>query len=205
MNLYDIAGIWVGALLTLCIFSIFFRYNRFFRFAESLYVGVSIGYVTLIATKTIIDGLGAVVRGGYALIPVFAVGLLLYGRLAPARYVWISRYPVAILVGTATGIFMRGTIASDLKAQVLGTFLNINTKNPLDAVNNLIIIILTIATITYFLFTREHTGTLGRVAGIGRFAIMVALGAAWGSSMLSRFSLMIDAVRFLIVTWLGLA
>ena len=40
----EIFGIWVAALLTLCIYSFLYRDNPFYRFAEHLYVGISVGY-----------------------------------------------------------------------------------------------------------------------------------------------------------------
>ena len=36
-------GIWVGIGLTLCIYSFLYKDNPFFRFAEHLFVGVSVG------------------------------------------------------------------------------------------------------------------------------------------------------------------
>ena len=40
----NIIGTWIAALLTLCIFSFLYRDNPFFRFAEALFAGVSLGY-----------------------------------------------------------------------------------------------------------------------------------------------------------------
>ena len=40
----EIFGVWVAALLTLCIYSFLYRDNPFYRFAEHLFVGISVGY-----------------------------------------------------------------------------------------------------------------------------------------------------------------
>ena len=45
-------GIIIAAALTLCIFSFLCRDNPFYRFAEHLLVGVSVGYVLVIALNT---------------------------------------------------------------------------------------------------------------------------------------------------------
>ena len=37
-------GIWVGALLTLCIFSFLYKDNPLYKLADHLFVGVSAGY-----------------------------------------------------------------------------------------------------------------------------------------------------------------
>ena len=43
-------GVWVNALLTLCILSFLYKDNPFFRFAESLFAGMSLGYYIGIVT-----------------------------------------------------------------------------------------------------------------------------------------------------------
>ena len=40
----ELFGIWIAAFLTLCIYSFLYRDNPFYRFAEHLFVGVSLGY-----------------------------------------------------------------------------------------------------------------------------------------------------------------
>ena len=37
-------GVWIAAFLTLCIYSFLYRDNPFYRFAEHLFVGISVGY-----------------------------------------------------------------------------------------------------------------------------------------------------------------
>ena len=45
----EILGIWIAAFLTLCIYSFLYRDNPFYRFAEHLFVGISVGYGIVIA------------------------------------------------------------------------------------------------------------------------------------------------------------
>ncbi|MCA9729368.1 MAG: hypothetical protein KC729_16890, partial [Candidatus Eisenbacteria bacterium] len=40
----ELIGTWVAALLTLCLMSFLYKDNPFFRFAEALFAGVSLGY-----------------------------------------------------------------------------------------------------------------------------------------------------------------
>ena len=44
----ELVGIWIAALLTLCIYSFLYRDNPFYRFAEHLFVGLSVGYFTVL-------------------------------------------------------------------------------------------------------------------------------------------------------------
>ncbi len=42
-------GVWVAALLTLCVFSFLYRDNPFYKLAESIFVGVSAAYWMVVA------------------------------------------------------------------------------------------------------------------------------------------------------------
>jgi hypothetical protein len=44
MPLWETIGIWLGAFLTLCIFSFLYKDNPFYKLAEHLFVGISAGY-----------------------------------------------------------------------------------------------------------------------------------------------------------------
>ncbi len=43
-GMMETLGIWIAAFLTLCLMSFLYKDNRFFRFAESVFAGVSLGY-----------------------------------------------------------------------------------------------------------------------------------------------------------------
>ena len=50
----SIAGIWVGAFLTLAIYSFLYKDNPVYRLAESIFVGISLGYeIGLVFYRTI--------------------------------------------------------------------------------------------------------------------------------------------------------
>ena len=40
----ELLGIWIAAFLTLSIYSFLYRDNPFYRFAEHLFVGMTVGY-----------------------------------------------------------------------------------------------------------------------------------------------------------------
>jgi len=43
-----VIGVWIAAGLTLCVYSFLYKDNPFYKFAEHLYVGVSVGYTIAI-------------------------------------------------------------------------------------------------------------------------------------------------------------
>jgi len=72
-------------------------------------------------------------------------------------------------------------------------------------INGWILLITLLGTLAYFFFTVERKGTgikLG--ASIGRWTLMVALGASFASTLLFRWTLAFGRVDFLLHTWLKL-
>ena len=48
-------GVWIAALLTLCVFSFLYKDNPLYKFAEHLFVGVSAGYYIALNYWTVVD------------------------------------------------------------------------------------------------------------------------------------------------------
>ena len=46
----EVVGVWIGALLTLGIFSFLYKDNPFYKFSEALFVGISAGYWFVLLT-----------------------------------------------------------------------------------------------------------------------------------------------------------
>ncbi|SVD99054.1 uncharacterized protein METZ01_LOCUS451908, partial [marine metagenome] len=44
----ELLGIWVAAILTLCIFSFLYQDNPAYKAAQSLFVGLTLGYVLVV-------------------------------------------------------------------------------------------------------------------------------------------------------------
>ena len=123
-----IIGIWIAAFLTLCIYSFLYRDNPFYRFAEYLFVGVSLGYSIVL---NIHQGLipfawqpfSAAVTGGsltglIKLIPI-AIGLLFFAGLSPQQ-TWVIRYPSAILIGVTSGLAIPNVLQANIFEQTRG-------------------------------------------------------------------------------------
>lgn len=56
----------------------------------------------------------------------------------------------------------------------------------------------------YFFFSKEHTGFFGAAATVGTWFLMVTFGASFGYTVMSRMSLLIGRIDFLLVEWLKL-
>jgi hypothetical protein len=100
----NLLGILLSALFTLSIFSFLYKDNPFYKFAEQVFVGLSAAYwlvniIYSIMIPNLFSKLITDFSGNLILLIPAALGLMMLMRLHPATQ-WISRYPIAIMIGT---------------------------------------------------------------------------------------------------------
>lgn len=230
----------MSVFLTLAIFSFLYRDNPFYKFAEHLFVGVSAAFwMTQGFWSTIVGNLiprlSAGLSGFFMVphqpspwnisywIPVI-LGILLLMRLS-AKYGWLSRWPLALIVGTTAGLNFVRYLRSDFIVQVSSTFVPLLGREPhqwqgagafvsqLDLsatgqlaalLTNWIIFVGVFCGIVYFFFSKEHTGVFGRASRVGIWVLMITFGASFGYTVMGRISLLVGRVTFLFRDWLEL-
>jgi hypothetical protein len=214
-------GIWIAAILTLAIYSFLYKDNPVYRFAESLLIGLSVGFLLVTAFETTIfpkafapvgGAFGEVfIKGNFghfglifwALIPV-ALGLLMFARFVP-KYGWVSRIALALYIGFGAGASIPANMQSYILRQIEATirpFLGDLTFWTF--INALIILVGLISTLFYFFFSKAHTGAFGKVTKLGTYFLMIFFGATFGYTVMARISLLIGRLTFLLRDWLGL-
>lgn len=200
------ALIWIQAALTIALLSIVFKDNGFYKFSEHLYVGLYAGYTVVVTYFNYIRPSSKwITKDGkyYYLIPV-ALGLLIYTRYIKGIQ-WMARYNMAFVVGVGSGLVLARDFKSLLLSQVTATFKPLFVPGSLlGTVNNLIIVIGVSSVLWYFLFTVQKKGVAGRLSGLGRAVMMVAFGSAFGNTVMSRVSLFLGRMQFLLGDWLKL-
>lgn len=221
MNVTHDLGIWVGALLTLCIFSFLYKDNPLYKFAEHLFVGVSAGYYIVLNYWTVIDAnllsplraaFGGRLEGGplridqgdyRALLVVPGVlGVLLFTRLV-GRLSWMSRWSLAVVIGVYAGLKTTGFAQGDLVAQVQASLIPLWIPgNPWASFNAILFMVGLMTSLLFFFYSREHRGALGWSSKAGIWFLMVSFGAGYGYTVMSRVSLLIGRFQFLFVDWL---
>lgn len=71
-----------------------------------------------------------------------------------------------------------------------------------DALTNLIFIITLLSAFSYFIFSYELKGkVMHGVNKLGRWMLMIGFGAMFGSTVMARFSLVIDRMYFIFIEW----
>lgn len=211
-------GIWIAALLTLCIMSFLYKDNPFYKFAEHLFVGISAAYWAAYYYHNILlpNLIQPLFRQGQLLFIIpFVLGVMMLMRLFP-RLSWVSRWPLSFIVGTYSGYYLITYLQSNAVEQVRATlvpffqlenwqafFSNPGVITFLNAISIPLMVVGVITGIIYFFFSKEHTGTFGILAKIGVWFLMVAFGASFGYTVMARISLLIGRVYFLLHSWLG--
>jgi hypothetical protein len=204
---WEIAGIWAGALLTLCLYSFLYRDNPFYKFAEHLFVGMSAGYWVIYTIENVLkpnwwqrmfpDG------GSFQwvwLIPgIFALFML--ARMIP-KIASLSRLALAMIVGTGSGLAMVSVFQTDALAQVEGTIVSLSGGSAFNIFSNLVLVAGVVTGLVYFFFSKAHTGVVGGAANVGITILMVAFGASFGYTVMARISLLIGQAQFLLFDWI---
>ncbi len=214
MHLSPNVWIWIAALLTLAIFSILYKENPFYRVAEHLFLGLTVGYGLALTWHNALLQVAfqpLFIQGQLILIIPILIGLLFFTRLIP-KISWIIRIPIAILLGWGSGLgiplIFQASILKQMKAGIEpltpAAFSPENLFSLSGGFWGIIILIGTLATLMYFFFSRKEKSVLSTVVSpVGIFFIMLGFGATFGLTVMSRVSLLIGRLQFLLRDWLG--
>jgi len=207
MELNMVIQIWLAALFTIWIYSIAFRDNDFFKFAEYTFVGAAAGHSLVYGVDNIRRyGLDNLLGGSYLYIIAFLLGIILYARYHP-QYFWLSRYPLSVMVGIGIGLSMRAVVTAEFITQIKATAsINLFAGDLYTLISNWIFIILVLTTIYFFIFTipEAHEGGLGIIPQIARYGMMAAFSYSFANTVLSRYNMIFGRLDFLYNSWIPL-
>ncbi|MBN1947099.1 MAG: hypothetical protein JW797_15595 [Bradymonadales bacterium] len=221
-------GLWVAAFLSLSILSFLYDDNPFYKVAESLFIGVSAAYYIVYSTwNALVNYLLVKLWPSAAknLIPeleikeihigewlwyflALVMGIMLVWRLAP-KGGWISRWPLAVLVGWAAGMNLTRYLVSDFTKQVQTTLIPLVVLQPdggsiawYETLSNITLVGGVLCGLIYFFFSVEHKGVFGKASRLGIWIIMITFGAAFGYTVMGRVALLVGRMEFLFVDWM---
>ena len=220
----ELLGIWVAAILTLCIFSFLYKNNPAYDVAQNLFVGLTLGYILVI--KVLKEGIFGVIKdqffatGTWTIQPDIAaivssviailLGLLFFSSYVP-KWSWLVTIVLALTIGWGSGIVISAELSSKVYAQVTSTILDFQGFSEKEffsgsksQVNTVLMLVGVICTLTYFFFSVEHRGVPGKLAKIGVIFIMISFGASFANAVAGRVTLLIGRMTFLLGDWLHL-
>ena len=209
-----------GFLLTIMVLSYLVGDNALFRFAIHVFVGVSAGYIAVIAlyrvilpllVKPLTSASTPLLERGLSLIPLLLAALLLM-KISP-RLSWLGGPAVAYLVGAGAAVAVSGAVLGTLIPQVSAAAAPFDWKglsqegfNPLQSIfNGVVMLVGTIATLAYFHFgaRRQEDGSVRRsrwidiVAWVGRLFIALTLGVLFAGVYSAALSALVERIRIL--------
>ncbi len=214
----ELIGLWVAALLTLAIYSFLYGDNPIYKFSEHIFVGVSAAYGAAILyhqalvpklVQPLSEGLiqpllasdvSAIVWTKATLVIPGLLGVLIFGRFFRG-YQWLSRWPIAFVMGLGAGLSIPRSIQSLVLKQMHGTM---QPVWPLigGGFDNLLLIVGVVCTLAYFYFSLPHRGVMGGLSRVGIWFLMIGFGAGFGNTVMARISLLIGRIQFLLYEWL---
>jgi hypothetical protein len=209
----------VAALLTLCVFSFLYKDNPLYKFVEHLFVGIAAGYVIAVQFHNVfVPNIWHPLTKGldwWSIVPL-VLGLFLFARFIP-RGGWISLWPLALILGTYSGLAVIGFASGDLVIHIKSNLIPIIdvgswkgfAKEPglftfLQALTNPIIVLGLICTLSYFFCSREYERITRITSRIGVAFLMIGFGAGYGYTVMTRMALLIDRIFLIFSEWLGI-
>lgn len=156
------------------------------------------------------------------LIPIGLMGYFVFSK----KYNWMSRIPIGIILGLWAGQQPKAwwtRYSPNIDASIKPIFPTTTTLfkpgtsglAPADiaridhtvywsqAISNLIFVFTLVAVISYFLFSFDFKSRFMRfMTTSGRWLLMIGFGAIFGSTVMMRFTLLIDRMYFVWIEWL---
>lgn len=212
MTLSTDIGVWTASILTIAVLSGFFRDNRLFHFAQSVFIGVTVGYFSCVWLITLIGpSIDEAVNGNLIiLVPVIAGLLLFLPRKVRLRYSALAEFPAASIVvlyiAIAIPLYFEKYIFEMIAASVMPLVVTDESGGIIwmDTLSAWISITGTVSVLWFFAVRFYKPHDIHRFSGeAGRFYILVALGCTFGYTLLSKTVLLLGRFDFIFVELLG--
>ncbi len=195
---------WLAAIATIAVWSYLAGSRRLFVLMQHLLAGLATGYLVLLAIREVL-----VPR---LVVPLFeqpgdrvllVPALVLVAMLVGAS--WLPRRvmaPVAaILVGGIAAFALGGAVVGTILPQIAAALPTTVAASP-TLVGEVISLIITSLVLLAFLHGAPRGRLTIRAAKLGRWILVGGIGGWLGFLLVSRLSLLVDRVAFLLGDWL---
>ena len=193
-------GTLIAGLLTLAILTFLYRDNPVYKMAESLLIGVSVGYMLVTTVSSALMGLlfkPLFLDGTLRLIVPLVLGFMMFGRFF-AKTSFLSRIPIAVMIGSGAGVAIPAMLEQRTIKQLSATVMPLLHGSGWPDISAIIVLLGVITTLCYFYFSHEHKGPLGVAARVGTYFLMLFFGTTFGYTVMSRMSTFIGRMEFLL-------
>ena len=135
------------------------------------------------------------------------LGLLFLSRFSP-KHAWVSRYPMAYLLGIGVGMAMPLNFQTQILGQIQASIIPVvhSVSGSIDwakTFGNISLIVGILSVLYYFFFSLKKTDPFSRgLTKIGIAYLMIGFGASFAFTIMARVSLLIGRVTFLKEEWI---
>lgn len=201
----EFAGLIIGILLTLFIYSYLIGDNPLYRVSVHLLVGVSAAYAVVVVIQQLLLPIWQQIQENPTspdsliwLVPSLFMLMLLARRLPSVS--WLGNTTLALLVGVGAAVALLGSLTGTLWPQIV----NVQPATPLQGV---VVAVLTICTLLAFQFTalRPRGGTVWQpaiwqrgVTAVGRIVLTITFGALFATLLSTGLILLADRLNYFI-------
>ncbi|MCU0490975.1 MAG: hypothetical protein MUD01_05285 [Chloroflexaceae bacterium] len=202
----------IPLILTLLVLSRLAGDNPAFRFAQYLFIGVSLGFAFVVVYHQVLAPASLNLLANSAdptlltlqAVP-FVLALLLLPRVIGRQGLsWLANIPLALLFGVGTALALAGVFAGTLLPQLLDTA-RVGGNEPAQLAGAVLLGLGVIATLCYFYFTLPRSGGTGVVVRglgrLGRWLLILAFGFFFAGTVLTYLTALNERLSF-IVTWI---
>lgn len=212
---YEGAVIWAGALATLALYSVLYRENPVYRMAEHIFLGLATGLGLYVVWRDVLYPMWwqELAQGRWPWIFALVAGLMYY-TIYSKRFAWMSRLVMLTMMGLGAGLAFRAFYGMFMP-QIGASFkpLIVIQQTPAGATDvpnsifasftNLLFLVTLLCVMTYFFFSFEQKrASVRNAATLGRWLMMIAFGAMFGSTVMARLSLFIGRLDYLFREWI---
>lgn len=190
----------ISTTLILAVYTILYRENPAFRVGEHLMVGATVGNAIVLAVFQIRDlawrklqiGLTKGDLSGIGYIIPMILGVLLYFQFS-SKYRYMARVSIALLLAVGISLSIRGLIFVNVIGQIRGALA------PLTTIQNIAYLIGVVCALLYFVYERRASKLAGPLPKIGRYVIMLTMGAYFANTIMGRLSIVIGTLTSVFV------
>ena len=211
MSISTDLSIWIAAFLTVSVLSGVYKQNPVYKFAEALFIGVSAGYFACLwFISVLMPAFNDIANGRHLLIIPVLTGFLVFlparkGKfgyhLVPAGFL-VLIYATLNLIVYFEGFIYRMVFSA------VDPLIIFNTDGSIlwDMTVNSILSVAGVTSTLIFLFSRKYSysDSVRSVGSVGRFYVLVAIGACFGYTLVSRIILLSGRIDFIVREFLGI-
>jgi len=203
MTPVEMLAVWASAIFSLAILSFLWKENPIYSIAERIAVGGGAAHGVLFSVAAIrSSGVEPLMKGQVLMIIPLLLGLLMFTRLT--KWAWVSRYPTMVMIGVGIGVMLGAIVEGQIIGQIRMSITGLYAGGlcPICLFSGLVVLIGMLTTMSYFIFTKPHTGGLGISARIGKVFMMISFGCNWAGELLWYLTQMVARLLFLINVWI---